>query len=137
MPRNVHAKQPADHSASIDSNDSSHSDEYVMDTKNPQGDYAEGRLDSTANSTTDEKNLTPLCPLPVRIAVGVFSSLGAIAGMALAIVGGNALNGPNDPEADLHRVMLGSGGAMLGLGLLGLLSTQVGREHPAPSNATA
>jgi len=53
------------------------------------------------------------------------------------IVGGNELNSPNDPEANLHRVMLGSGGVMLTVGFLGMLSTQIGRENLAPSTATA
>jgi hypothetical protein len=57
--------------------------------------------------------------------------------MALTIVGGNALNSPNDPEATLHKVMLGSGAAMLGLGFLGMLSTQLTIANPAPSGATA
>jgi hypothetical protein len=67
----------------------------------------------------------------------VFCGLSAVAGMALMIVGSNELNSPNDPEANLHRVMLGSGGVMLTVGFLGMLSTQIGRENLAPSTATA
>lgn len=135
MPRTVHANHSSENSGYIDSADSSSSEEQVKRPENAQGNYAEGQVARTTNSTTAEKNLIPICPAPVRIAVGVFCGLGAVAGMALAIVGGNALNSPTDPEANLHRVMFGSGAAMLGLGFLGLVLTQVSRENPAPSTA--
>lgn len=129
----VHANHSSENSAYIDSADLSSSEEQLNRPENAQGNYAEGQVARTTNSTTAEKNLIPICPAPVRIAVGVFCGLGAIAGMALTIVGGNALNSPNDPEASLHRVMLGSGAAILGLGFLGVLSTQLSRANPAPS----
>lgn len=135
MPRTVHANHSSENSGYIDSADSSSSEEQVKRPENAQGNYAEGQVARTINSTAAEKNLIPICPAPVRIAVGVFCGLGAVAGMALAIVGGNALNSPTDPEANLHRVMFGSGAAMLGLGFLGLVSTQVSRENSAPSTA--
>ncbi len=135
MPRTVHAKHASENSGYIDSADSTSSEEQVKRPENAQGDYAEGQVARTTNSITAEKNLIPICPAPVRIAVGVFCGLGTVAGMALTIVGGNALNSLTDPEANLHRVMLGSGAAMLGLGFLGLLATQVSRENPAPATA--
>ena len=135
MPRTVHANHSSENSGYIDSADSSSSEEQVKRPENAQGNYTEGQVARTTNSTTAEKNLIPICPAPVRIAVGVFCGLGIVAGMALTIVGGNALNSPTDPEANLHRVMLGSGAAMLGLGFLGLLATQVSRENPAPATA--
>ena len=137
MPRTVHTHHASNSSSYIDSADSSSSEEQVKHTKNAQGSYAEGQIAHPTSSTTAEKNLIPICPLPVRIAVGVFCGLSAVAGMALMIVGGNELNSPNDPEANLHRVMLGSGGGMLTVGFLGMLSTQIGRENLAPSTATA
>lgn len=135
MPRTVHANHSSESSVYIDSADSSSSQEQEKVKENAQGNYAEGQVARTTNSNTAEKNFIPICPAPVRIAVGVFCGLGAVAGMALTIVGGNALNSPTDPEADLHRVMLGSGAAMLGLGFLGVLSTQVSRENLEPSAA--
>jgi hypothetical protein len=63
--------------------------------------------------------------------------LGAAAGMTMAIVAGNALNSPSDPEANLHRAMLGAGAAMLGFGFIGVLSTQVQKAQPTPSTLIA
>jgi hypothetical protein len=135
MPRTVHANHSSESAVYIDSADSSSSQAQQKVKENAPGNYAEGQVARTTNSNTAEKNFIPICPAPVRIAVGVFCGLGAVAGMALTIVGGNALNSPTDPEANLHRVMLGSGAAMLGLGFLGVLSTQVSRENLEPSAA--
>lgn len=137
MGKKVDANHRTESSSYIDSEDSSSSDEQVKHRDSGQGDYAEGRATPATNSNTTESPFIPICPSPVRIVVGVFCGLGAVAGMALAIVGGNALNSPTDPEPNLHRAMFGSGGAMLGLGLLGMLSTQLTRANPAPSTATA
>lgn len=137
MPRKVHGSHRSDNSAYIDNGDSSSPEEQLKRTASKQGSYADGRVTHTTHSNTAERNLIPICPGPVRLAVGVFCGLGAVAGMALTIVGGNALNSPNDPEATLHKVMLGSGAAMLGLGFLGVLSTQLTIANPAPSGATA
>jgi hypothetical protein len=137
MPRKVHDSHISDNSTYIANGDSSSSEEQLKRTASTKGSYADGRVTPTTNSITAERNFIPICPGPVRLAVGVFCGLGAVAGMALAIVGGNALNSPTDPEPDLHRAMFGSGAAMLGLGFLGMLSTQLTRANPAPSGATA
>jgi hypothetical protein len=137
MGKKVDANHSTESSSYIDSEDSSSSNEQVKHRDSAKGDYAEGRATPATNSNTTEKNFVHICPSPVRIAVGMFCGLGAVAGMALAIVGGNALNRPTDPEPNLHRAMFGSGAAMLGLGLLGMLSTQLTRANPAASNATA
>ncbi|NDC09066.1 MAG: hypothetical protein EBZ75_06885 [Oxalobacteraceae bacterium] len=137
MGKKVDANHRTESSSYIDSEDSSSSDEQVKRRDSAQGDYAEGRVTPATNSNTTERNFIHICPSTVRLAVGVFCGLTAVAGMALAIVGGNALNSPTDPEPNLHRAMFGSGGAMIGLGFLGMLATQLTRANPAPSNATA
>ncbi len=137
MTPRVHTHRRTESSAEIDSSDSSSSDNHAKCLDDHQGAYSEGRVATTENTASTEKIFTPLCPAPVRLAIGVFSMLGAAAGMTMAIVAGNALNSPSDPEADLHRAMLGAGAAMLGLGFIGVLSTQVKKEQPAPSTLSA
>jgi hypothetical protein len=137
MTPGLHTPRRTESSAEIDSSDSSSSDNHAKRLDDHQGAYSEGRVAKTANATSTEKIFTPLCPAPVRLAIGVFSVLGAAAGMTMAIVAGNALNSPSDPEADLHRAILGAGAAMLGLGFIGVLSTQVQKEQTAPSTLSA
>jgi hypothetical protein len=137
MTPRVHTHRRTESSAEIESSDSSSSDNHAEPSKNYQGDYSEGQVAKSVNATSAEKIFTPLCPAPVRLAIGVFSMLGAAAGMTMAIVAGNALNSPSDPEADLHRAMFGAGAAMLGLGFIGVLSTQVKKEQPALSTLSA
>ena len=120
MTPRVHTHRRTESSAEIDSSDSSSSDNHAKRLDDHQGAYSEGRVATTENTASTEKIFTPLCPAPVRLAIGVFSMLGAAAGMTMAIVAGNALNSPSDPEADLHRAMLGAGAAMLGLGFIGV-----------------
>lgn len=137
MRTQVHAKNASSSSAEIDSIDSSSSDTSSDESNLVRGDYAEGRAPGPADSTPAETHIVPLCPAPLRITVGVFSALNAVAGIALLVAGGNAINSPNDPQADLHRVMVGAGAAMLGLGFVGMLSTRLTQEQAGPHAATA
>ncbi len=97
------------------------------------GGYAEGRISREAEAEADgaRKTTTALCPIPVRVAVGVFSTLAAVAGASMAIYGGNELNHPGDPQADVHRVMLGIGFAALGLGACGALTAFIRKDKDA------
>lgn len=137
MTPRVHTHRRTESSAEIDSSDSSSSNNHAKRLDDHQGTYSEGRVATTENTASTEKIFTPLCPAPVRLAIGVFSMLGAAAGMTMAIVAGNALNSPSNPEADLYRAMLGAGAAMLGLGFIGVLSTQVNKEQPTQSTLNA
>lgn len=95
------------------------------------GGYAEGRISREAEADGARKTTTALCPIPVRVAVGVFSTLAAVAGASMAIYGGNELNHPGDPQADVHRVMLGIGFAALGLGACGALTAFIRKDKDA------
>lgn len=137
MPTQVHAKHASSSSAEIDSINSSSSDTSSDESNAVRGNYAEGRAPVPAAPTPPEMRIAPLCPAPLRITVGAFSALTAVAGIALLVVGGNVVNGPNDPQADLHRVMAGAGATMLGLGFVGMLSTRLKHVQSGPHAATA
>jgi hypothetical protein len=57
-------------------------------------------------------------PGPVKAIVGTFCAATAVAGGIMLVYGGMALNNPLDSQADLHRALVGAGGAMLGAGSL-------------------
>ncbi len=103
----------------------------------PSATYSEGKTPKAAEAASSGNASAALCPAPVRMAIGVFSTLAAVAGAATAIVGGDALNRPGDPQADLHRIMLGAGFAALGLGACGALAAFVPLEkftlHATPA----
>ncbi len=91
------------------------------DDSSSDGDYAEGRDVTpahTTQTTASEQAAQPqeCCPAPVRAIIGVFCALTAVAGGALLIVGGNALNDPSDSQGELHRAMAGIGATMLAVG---------------------
>ncbi len=110
MRTQVHAKNASSSSAEIDSIDSSSSDTSSDESNPVLGDYAEGRAPVPADSTPPETHLVPLCPAPLRIAVGVFSALNALAG---------------------------AGATMLCLGFVGMLSTRLTHTHAGPHAANA
>lgn len=136
MPRKV--KAPESSSSSVissadDSSTSSSADEAAI----PSGAYSEGKAKAISADASSGKTIAPLCPTPLNIVIGVFSALTAVAGTAMIIVGGNALNSPGDPQAGLHRALLGTGGALLALGACGGLSMFVQREQDLPAATNA
>jgi hypothetical protein len=70
-------------------------------------------------SSTNAPTPTPYgFPGPLRAIVGTFCAVTAVAGGIMLIYGGIPRNYPVDDQADLHRAMVGSGAAILGIGSL-------------------
>lgn len=119
---------------SVDVGDSSDSG---SESEDMAGAFDEGRTEtqpSAAESADAREALTPLCPTPVRIVVGVFSSLVAIGGCTMSVIGFHGLQDPADADYLLHRGLLGGGLALLTSGAMGIASTFVQRRPtPAPA----
>lgn len=131
---NVHRSNSASEVVSGGDSDTSSSEESG---RSAAGGYAEGRTSREVDTARARKTSTALCPTPVRMAVGAFSALTALAGAAVAIVGGNQLNHPGDPQADVHRAMLGTGIVFLALGACGALATFVRTDNGAVQTTPA
>jgi len=124
-----------DSSAAISQSDSSSFDSSTDEQDEIEGNYAEGVTSQT--EVAENVSINHLCPAPVRAVIGAFSALTALSGLSMAIVGGNALNSPTDPQPDMHRALLGAGVAMLGLGFIGVLSTRLTTSQPVTEAANA
>jgi len=135
MRTQAHHARSTDSSAAISQADSSSFDSSTDEQDEIEGNYAEGVTSPT--EVAENVSINHLCPAPVRAVVSVFSALTALSGLSIAIFGGNALNDPTDPQPDLHRALAGAGAAMLGLGLIGVLSTRLTTSQPATDAATA
>ena len=108
------------------------------DNESVDGTFDEGKADrkpAAAESAVLPKAYVPACPTPVRIVVGVFSTVVAVGGCAMGVIGGNALYYPPDPDPSLHRGLLGGGLALLVTGAAGIVSAFFQREQTQPAAA--
>lgn len=97
-----------------------------------QGSYAEGRVAAPGSATRDDDSYDFLLPDTIRPLVGACGSLSVITGIVLTIIGGISMNRSPDTDIDVARALLVSGGALLALGIGGVLMTRVA-SSPATS----
>ncbi len=131
-------RKSASSSSEIDSISSSGGHSPASPAEHTEDDYSEGRSDATgATDSTDstdpempaQRVVGPLCPQPVRTAIGIFSAMAGLTGMAMLIVGGMGLNNQTDPDSALDQTLAGGGGALMALGFFGACSTQLHTER--------
>lgn len=114
------------------SNDISESDNSSSENEHAAGNFNEGRSTnepSPTNSASTNKRLTPICPAPVRISIGVFSTLVAVGGCVMSVLGANGLYDLSAPDHSVHRGLLGGGLTLVAAGGFGILSTFLEREQ--------
>ena len=132
MPRKIKATERSHPSSA----EISGSDDSSSESEGNAGTFNEGKTPSKssgATSTAAPKSLKPVCPTPVRIAVGTFSVLIAAGGCVMSVLGANGLYHPADTNISLHRGLLGGGLALVAVGGLGILSAFLEREHVQPA----
>ncbi len=131
-------RKSASSSSEIDSISSSSGHSSASPAEHTEDDYSEGRrnatgatdsTDSTDSETSAQRVVGPLCPPPVRAAIGIFSALAGLTGMAMLIVGGVGLNNQPGPDNALDQALVGGGGALMALGFFGACSTQLHIER--------
>ena len=108
------------------SNDVSESDDSSSKNEHAAGNFNEGRSTnepSPTNTASTNKRLTPICPAPVRISIGVFSTLVAVGGCVMSVLGANGLYDQTAPNHSLHQGLLGGGLTLVAAGGIGILST--------------
>lgn len=125
MPRKISVVQSSDSSVQVSHSDSSSSDSSNDDIDEPQGSYAEGRAAASRSAIRDDDSYHFLLPDTIRTLVGAGGSLSITAGIALAVIGGISLNRSPNTDIDVTRALLVSGGALLALGIGGVLMTRI------------
>ncbi len=121
--------------------ETSSSDQSSSESKseNATGKFNEGRpseKSSAALPATDNRALTPICPMPARIAIGTFSILAAVGGCVMSVLGSNGLYDHTAADHSLHRGLLGGGLTMIAAGGMGIMATfliQKQVQAPAPA----
>lgn len=100
------------------------------------GEFNEGKAnrDSAATSIGSKaETFVPLCPKPVRIAVGVFSGLLAVGGCVMSVIGFDRIfDTPNQDHA-LQYGLIGGGIAMIGSAGIGAWSIFAEQKQLQPS----
>lgn len=112
------------------------SSDSSSDSEGVDGAFDEGKANRSADeAATPSKAYVPVCPTPVRILIGVFSTLLTVGGGAMSVIGANALYDPPAPNPSLYRGLLGGGIALLAAGGFGIASTFFEREQVQPAAA--
>lgn len=131
MPRTIHRHtRSSDSSIEVGSSVDSSSDSEGID-----GAFDEGKADvlsSAPASAAPAKTWVPVCPTPVRMAVGVFSGLTAVGGCVMSVVGFLGMQDAHDADFSLHQGLLGGGIALLSAGGAGVVSAFWQREQAQP-----
>jgi hypothetical protein len=119
-------------SSHSESAEGSESDDSSSKSEKATGKFNEGRPSENSSSSLPAayyKTLTHICPAPVRIVIGVFSTLTAVGGCVMSVLGANGLYDQTAPDHSLHQGLLGGGLTLVGAGGIGILSTFLKREH--------
>ncbi len=137
MPRKISVVHSSDSSVQVSHSDSSSSDSTADDIGMAQGSYAEGRAAAPGSAIRDDDSYDFPLPDTIRPLVGACGSLSVIAGIVLTIIGGISMNRSPDTDIDVARALIGSGGALLALGIGGVLMTRVASSPATSPGANA